>query len=263
MARILTDGRLASLPLTAGMEESASVCLACDNPSLLAGQLCDGKAQAALIPVFELHCSQRPLTIIPAACVSFCGAAPTLQILSHRPAKRIETLWIKAEDKSAAVLAEVIWWHEFSRRLRVLPFLSSRGSPPADAEAILSTSDSLITASSSSFQHHFDLGALWSEITGLPLVTQVWAAVDNATLDNLYALLLEARRVGDRRLADIAAAFAREHSCPVEVVEAYLTRRVQTELTDAHREGLEDFFDLAMRGGVIDQPRPLHFFETG
>jgi predicted solute-binding protein len=69
-------------------------------------------------------------------------------------------------------------------------------------------------------------------------------------------------RIGksDRFWPGFAARYAREKNTPVETVEQYLTGRLQTEFSHAQREGLEDFFDLAMREGVLDEPRPVKYF---
>ena len=259
--RMSADNRLASLLVTAGMEDSSSVKLTTVPSSLACRHLVEGEADAALIPAFDLQTSPIGLAILPAACISFAGKASTIRVFSRFPPRKVQTIWTDDDSKTSAALAQIFWWEEYSRDVRIVPHLPAEGYSPKDVEAVLLADDRLLSGAPAGFHHQLDLSAAWFEMTGLPLVTYVWVAAEWANLPSLYAQLIQARYMGRRRIAQIARHFAQENSCSAEVVEDYLTNQVQTEFGDAQRDGLEDFFDLAMRTGIIDEPKPLNFYQ--
>jgi len=112
-----------------------------------------------------------------------------------------------------------------------------------------------------------DLGALWQEWTGLPMVYAVWAArEDFARTDGVELMAVEEELV---RCMD----YGREHLD--EVVEsalgsfrfdrASLTRYfdvLRYDFTEQYRQGLRRFYELAQEAGELEEVPELRFIDV-
>ncbi len=111
-----------------------------------------------------------------------------------------------------------------------------------------------------------DLGALWQEWTGLPMVYAVWAAREDFARGNgaeLVAVEGELVRCMD---------YGRDHLS--EVVESALGRyrfdragltryfaRLRYDFTDEYRRGLARFYELAHEAGELAEVPRLRFID--
>jgi chorismate dehydratase len=112
----------------------------------------------------------------------------------------------------------------------------------------------------------YDLGELWREWTGLPMVYAVWAAREDFARTNgpeLLAVEEELVRCMD---------YGREHLG--EVVESALGRyrfdragltryfaRLRYDFTSEYREGLARFYELAHQAGELDEVPQFRFID--
>ena len=96
-------------------------------------------------------------------------------------------------------------------------------------------------------------------MTGLPFVFAVWAAPGEQDQAELLRILTEARQAGQRQLEEIANRYGPSYGWPVDLAVRYLTKNLAFELTDAHRDGMEEFFDRALECRVLKAVTPLAF----
>ncbi len=250
-----------ALPLVEGLEERGGVELFSDAPSRLGRLLADDRADVALLSSIELQRIPAPLTVIPAGCVSSRGATFTVRVFSQVPADRIEVLWTDMDADSSVVLARLLWAENYDRALHVIPFEPDYHELPEDAEAVLLVGDKVVANPPPlGYERQFDLGAMWFEMTGLPFVFAVWTAGAGADLDRAYRLLSNARRSGMEHLERIAREYAPVHGWPDDLALRYLTRHLEFEFTEEHREGMEEFFERAEDFRLIDHVRPVRYY---
>jgi chorismate dehydratase len=258
--RIAVVPYLNTRPLIWGLDEMAEVELVRAVPSELRGKLAGGEVHAALMPAIDLQRLDRPFKVICAGCIASAGPTLTVRVFSQVPAEDVQVLWADTDSHASVALARVLWAAAFARRLRVIPFDARRPTPDAEAEAILMIGDKVVTHPPLGYDYQIDLGAMWYEMTGLPFVFATWAAAPGADCAALCGLLEQARVEGRRRAQQIAREYGPAYGWPEDLAVQYLTRNLQFDLTDAHREGMEEFFDRAAECGILQSVRPLDYY---
>src|ERR1043166_8765861 len=151
-------------------------------PTALNGQLLAGELDIAPISSIEYARNAGRLRILPRLCVSSEGAVDSIQLVSRKPPEHVRTVAVTPESATSVVLTKVL-----------LPEASHvpLGEP---ADATLLIGDAALKSAFEDPTPHYDLGRLWLERTGLPMVFAVWATPEPVA-DGLCALeqaLLEA-----------------------------------------------------------------------
>jgi chorismate dehydratase len=258
--RIAAQGHLYARPLISGLEESSEVSLSVISPPSLADMLLCGDLDAALLPSVDLQAGGG-LTVIPAGCVSASGGTFVTRIFSRVRPAQVSTLWVDAEAHTSVVLAQVLWSNLFNTRLDILPYDPPDRGAPDDVEAVLLVGDKVITAPPLGFDWQIDPTQMWFEMTGLPFVFAVWAAADAADAPELYRILLSAGVRGSCNLDQIAQEHAMLHDWPADLASRYVNKHLQFEFADSQKEGMEEFFHLAVECGAMDEFPQLRYYK--
>ena len=141
------------------------------------------------------------LLLLPRLCVSSEGAVDSIQLVSSTPLERIRTVAVTPESATSVVLTKVL--------------LPDAEQVPLgeEAEATLLIGDAALKSAFEDPTPHHDLGRLWLERTGLPMVFAVWAAPEP-----LHPGLIE---LEDALVASVRAARADPASLAHEASERY------------------------------------------
>src|SRR6059058_6557711 len=133
------------------------------NRALLAGE-CD------LAPISSIEYARHAdrLRVLPRLCVSSEGAVDSIQLVSRLPLEHVRTVAVTPESATSVVLTKVLL-----PEARHVPL-----GEPADAQLLIG--DAALKIAFEDPTPHYDLGRLWRERTGLPMVFAVWAAPDDA-----------------------------------------------------------------------------------
>jgi len=263
-------------PLAAALQESDAALLVGDAvrvkalvPSQLLQTLLDGRLDAALVSTAGVL-PYPQLRILPEMCVASRGPVRSIRLYCRRPVTEVRTVALDASSRSAVALTRVL----FAERWRTHPeFLTL----PPDLPLMLERADAALLIGNPALQanvaleaglieaplvEHHDLGAVWTEMTGLPFVYAVWAGPEDRDLDRLSGALLRAKAWGLRRLPLLAARGARDLELPLSLTVAYLTESIRYHLGHEERAGMEHFCRLAMRHGVLPEGSAVRFTEA-
>jgi chorismate dehydratase len=107
----------------------------------------------------------------------------------------------------------------------------------------------------------YDLAEEWRSHTGLPFVFAFWA-VRSDSVDRLSATGVDfaaAKLEGVERIGDIARDYAVRLGLPVQELESYLTDNISYDLDPESLRGLNLYYELAHRCGLIDAVPELAF----
>src|SRR5881296_3404273 len=133
------------------------------NRRVLAGEL-----DLAPISSIEYARNADRLRLMPRLCVASEGAVDSIQLVSRVPLEHVRTVAVTPESATSVVLTKVLL-------------------PEADhvplgevADAKLLIGDAALKSAFEDPTPHSDLGRLWLERTGLPMVFAVWAAPEPA-----------------------------------------------------------------------------------
>ena len=129
------------------------------NASLVAGEL-------DLAPISSIAWARDAdrLRVLPRLCVSSEGAVDSIQLVSKVPLEQVRRVAVTPESATSVVLT------------RVLIPEADHVPLGEEADAKLLIGDAALKSAFEDPTPHYDLGRLWLEKTGLPMVFAVWAA---------------------------------------------------------------------------------------
>lgn len=216
------------------------------NASLLAGDL-----DLAPISSIEYARNADQLRILPRLCVSSEGAVDSIQLVSRAPLSRIERVGITSESATAAVLVRVL--------------LPEAAQVPlgAEADAKLLIGDAALQSMFEDPTPHYDLGRLWRERTGLPMVYAVFACPDPAPTGviELEDALLGAHRLARAEPEELAREASGLYGYPPGFLARYF-EKLGYHFGPRERAGLLSFFELARDVGELEVVPELRFVST-
>jgi len=244
-------------PLVAGLEDRPGVALTEAPPSELARQLRAGGLDAALASAVELL-RDPPLGWIAGPAIASHGPVASILLFLRGDPARVETLALDRGSLTAAALARVC----LAEFLGAAPPQLSRCDPDApldsiDADAVLRIGDPALTTPADG-RSTLDLGALWTERTGLPFVWAVWLVRDGtpeARLASVRDTVLAARERGLAQRDQLARRFAAAEGLDPQFCREYLRRHIRFDAGPPERQGLAAFAQLAHRHGLVDRCR--------
>ena len=230
-------------------------------PARCGDMLARGQVEAALVPVVEYQ--RMPETaIVPGVCVGAREEVHSVVLVTRgRALAEVGSIALSTESRTSAALVEVICREFLGRAPRL-----EQAEP--DLERMLGSHDAALVIGdpAMTFEREglrvYDMAALWREHTGLGFVFAMWMAHEGASGRVRAVDFAAARDEGLAALDEIVDEYARELGRPRGELVRYLTRNIAFELDEELAAGLELFFRLAHRHGVIRELRPLNFLGT-
>jgi chorismate dehydratase len=228
--------------LEADVEEVAGV------PTELNASLLAGEIDLAPISSIEYGRHAERLRILPRLCVSSEGAVDSIQLVSRAPLDRVRSVAVTPESATSAVL------------VRVLLPEAEHVPLGEEAEARLLIGDAALKSMFEDPTPHYDLGRLWLERTGLPMVYAVFACPDppaEGVLELEHSLLAAHRsaRANPERLAREASS---RYGYPPGFLARYF-EKLRYSFGPRERAGLLSFFELARDVGELGRVPELRF----
>src|SRR5215204_5751520 len=154
-------------------------------PTDLNRRLLAGEIDVAPISSIEYARNADRLRLLPRLCVSSQGAVDSIQLVSKLPLEHVRTVAVTPESATSVVLTKVL--------------LPEAAHLPLgeEEEAKLLIGDAALKSAFEDPTPHHDLGRLWLERTGLPMVFAVWAAPEPTPpgLEELEAALVDSVRL--------------------------------------------------------------------
>jgi chorismate dehydratase len=221
-------------------------------PTALNKQLVAGELDVAPISSIEYARNADTLRLLPRLCVSSEGAVESIQLISKTPLAQIRTVAVTSESATSVVLTRVLFP---DAELVPLEAYDTR-----DAEAKLLIGDAALRSAFEDPTPHHDLGRLWLERTGLPMVFAVWAAPepthpDLPELEDALVASLRAARAEPERLAFESAE---RYGYPAGFLARYF-EKLRYRFGPRERAGLYTFLELARDVGELDEVPELRF----
>lgn len=240
-------------------------------PSRLNRMLADGELDASPSSSFEYARNWQDYLLLPGHSISAFGQVKSVLLFSPRPLEEIEGEEIVLTGESATsvnllriLLLEFLGHGKVNCRVPegAVEELLDAGSPA------LLIGDRALKASRKNPEgrYVYDLGELWNRFTGLPFVFALWilrrqsAEEKHGEIGELLAQLTESRRRAFDSLERLAAESPeRRWMGEGELVDYW--RCMSYELNEDHLAGLQLFFRLAVKHGLLDHMPEIRFFE--
>jgi chorismate dehydratase len=217
-------------------------------PTTLNRQLIAGELDVAPISSIEYARNADRLRLLPRLCVSSEGAVESIQLISKIPLDRIRTVAVTPESATSVVLTKVL-----------LPD-ATHVPLGEEAEARLLIGDAALKSAFEDPTPHHDLGRLWLERTGLPMVFAVWAAPEplHPELGELEDALVASLRAARAEPERLAFDSAKRYGYPAGFLARYF-EKLRYRFGPRERAGLYTFLELARDVGELDEVPELRF----
>jgi chorismate dehydratase len=217
-------------------------------PTELNGRLVAGELDLAPISSIEYARHAAQLRVLPRLCVSSEGAVDSIQLVSKLPLEHVRSVAVTPESATSVVL------------VRVLLPEATHVPLGEEADAKLLIGDAALQSAFEDPTPHYDLGRLWLERTGLPMVFAVWAAPE-PTADGLLDLqeaLVNSVRAARAEPEMLAYEASDRYGYPPGFLARYF-EKLRYSFGPRERAGLLTFLEMARDAGQLDEVPELRF----
>jgi chorismate dehydratase len=221
-------------------------------PTDLNRQLIAGELDVAPISSIEYARAADRLRLLPRLCVSSEGAVESIQLISKTPPEQVRTIAVTPESATSVVLTKVL-------------FPNAEHVPLGEqAEAKLLIGDAALRSAFEDPTPHYDLGRLWLERTGLPMVFAVWAAPEpvHPQVSELEEALVASLRAARAEPEQLAFESSELYGYPAGFLARYF-EKLRYRFGPRERAGLYTFLELARDVGELDEVPELRFVTNG
>ena len=273
--RLGAVGYLNARPLVYGLEALPQFDVRYDIPSECARLLHAHDTDLGLIPSIEYLRGPRPYTLVPGAGVTSTGPVASVAIFTRRDPRDIRSIAMDSSSRTSVALATILLRREFGAAPEAV-------SMPPDLDAMLAVADAaLIIGDTALFLNpqstisnqsairnpqsavrKIDLGALWTQATGLPFVYAFWAGWPDAVTPEQVERLQRARDEGTAHAAEIARASYPDDPAREAVAGQYLRDNIRYILGDEELEGLQTFYRYATELDLVSYNGALRFYHA-
>ena len=217
-------------------------------PTELNRMLLEGELDIAPISSIEYARNASRLRILPRVCVSSEGAVDSIQLVTRMPFGQVRSVAVTPESATSVVLVRVLL-----PKAEIVPL-------GMDADATLLIGDAALRSAFEDPTPHFDLGKVWQDRTGLPMVFAVWAApepVADGLVELEHALVASVRlaRSEPERLARKASD---AYGYPPGFMARYF-EKLRYSFGPRERAGLYTFLEMARDAGELAHVPELRF----
>ena len=264
LPRVAASSYLNSAPLiwsyTHGTRRRKVHLLTDAAPARCAQMLARGEVEAALVPVIEYQ-RLPDVLVVPGVCV---GARHTVRsvVLATRfdDLRDVRRIALDESSRTSAALVQIIFREFIGRDVETAPQLPDVEAMLNWADAALVIGDPAMTFPRANLRVH-DLANLWREHTGLGFVFAMWMARASSAWAARAADFAGVRDEGVAHIEEIVAVYSDQLALPHEELRDYLNQNICFDLDAEMRAGLELFFTLAHKHGLVETCRPLRELE--
>jgi chorismate dehydratase len=238
-------------------------------PSELNRMLFEGALDISAVSAFAYARHREEWLLLPDFCIACTGNVLSVLLVSRYPIEALsgKRIYITDESATAASLIQLVL-----RMRHVSPaYETGKILKPEDVRedlgAALVIGDTALRENwHAAFPYVWDLGDLWSELTGLPFVFAVWAVRKSfgqahpKAVATVSTLLNESRRIGMRHLEEVATAASARLRVEKSICDKYFANFCFS-LRPSQIKGLTTFFHHLHEEGFFREPIELSFFQ--
>jgi chorismate dehydratase len=236
--------------------------LVLDNaPARSVELLAGNRVDAALTPVIAYQMIEG-VRLVPDVCVGATEKVRSVCLVTRdKPLEGVRSVALDVSSRTSVVLTKLIFREFFG-------FEPEWREAKPDVDAMLSGSDCALLIGDPALRvtapaadaadapvQTFDLAELWHERTGLGFVFAMWMTRQAAAPVDFAAV----RDEGLEHIDEIAANYVSDINLSRDQLKKYLTTNISYKIDAEMQAGLELYFELAFKNGLIEQNRPLNF----
>jgi chorismate dehydratase len=224
-------------------------------PTELNRMLVAGELDTAPISSIEYARNADRLRLLPRLCVASEGAVDSIQLVTRKPLEQVRVVGVTPESATSVALTSVL--------LPEAEHASLEAYERGEAEAKLLIGDAALKSAFEDPTPHYDLGRLWLERTGLPMVFAVWACPEPLAegLAELEDALVASLRIARAEPEQLAYEASERYGYPPGFLARYF-EKLRYRFGPRERAGLYTFLELARDAGLLESVPELRFVQT-
>lgn len=235
-------------------------------PSKCADDLREDRADIGLVPIIELS-RQPDLLVIPGCAIACQGPVRSILLLSKAPLAEIKTLAVDTSSRTSVVLTQLVLRSKGGTGIKIMPLAPDLDNMLAVADAALIIGDPALrldpemTTWRDKPVHVYDIGAEWTEMTGLPMVFAVWAA--KATIDPAVSEIFHQSKIyGLSHTEEIVEQESAARDFAPHLVRRYITESISYDLGSRERQAIDRYLQLAAEAGLAPTGSEARYLES-
>lgn len=226
-----------------------------DNaPARSAELLSQDRVDAALVPViaFQLLDGVR---LVPDVCVGAREKVRSVCLVTNgRELNIVKSVSLDISSKTSVYLTKIIFREFLDHEPVWTDAKPNLDAMLAKSDCALLIGDPALMIDERKYRK-FDLAELWQKYTGLGFVFAMWMTRKERCEIDFAA----ARDEGMQHIDEIAANYLNDIALTSEDFKNYLSENISYSIDNSMQKGIELYFDLARKNGLIELNKPLAF----
>jgi len=237
-------------------------------PSILNNMMAKNELDISPVSSIAYAKHQDEWLLLPDLSIACFGKVMSVILVSKKPFEKLNNKKIIITDKSAAA-AELIKLLFSIKKVKPVYEIKPIQCPDEikkDAEAALIIGDKALKENwHVHFDHIYDLGEMWLELTGLPFVFALWAVRKSfadekpETVSIITKIFNISREEGKKNLEDIAKKTSEILGIDIAICREYY-ELLNYSLDPKQLKGLTTFFDQLYHEKILSKKIHLNFF---
>lgn len=246
-------------PLVYGLDSRPDlVSLRFDVPSVCAALLADDAIDLGMVPSIS-YLDRPDDRVVPGVCIGSDGPVASVALFTPKPIAEVRTIAVDTSSRTSAMLLRILCARRFGIDPAWVPHEPDLDQMLERSDAALLIGDPALFAMIPAGIQKIDLGAEWTDWTGLPFVWAFWAGRADAADREVVAVLQEAAELGMEHSDEVADAYCVGYPRLQAVARAYLRRHLMFKFTSRALQGLEAYYREAAALGLTGQGK-VRFF---
>lgn len=208
------------------------------TPAELNKLMAEGKIDAAPVSSIEYIRNQDKYDLIETACISSDGECGSVILFSSKELEKINKIALPLDSAASIEMLKIIL-----KQNDIIYSEHNYNNIKSDIDASLHIGDNALVMNNTihNYIYAYDLGKLWKDMTGYPAVFGTWVRKKNK-YEHLDNIVQEAIETGlSLYLNEIMSNASKNLKLPQKVIEDYLTKKINYNFTERHRQSLEKF----------------------
>ena len=219
-----------------------------DVPSACADRLARGEVRAGIIPAIEA--ARIPgVRVVRGVGIAARSRVRSVLLVSRVPFGKIRRVALDTSSRSSAATVKVLLADLFGLEPEYHAAVPDLPRMLATADAALVIGDPALTLDATGLEV-LDLAEGWRRLTGLPLVTAVWAVRDGLGPEPF----LRSREHGRRRAGEILEAARARTGLDRKTLAEYFAVDLHHDLDAADERALAELYRRAAAHGLVPSP---------
>ena len=227
-------------------------------PAKCADLLARSEVDVALVPVIEYQ-RIADIRVIKNVCVGSKRQVRSVVLVTRTDdLNQVRSVALDESSRTSATLVRIIFQEFVGSNPEWQTAVPDLDRMLAANDAALIIGDPGMTFSREGY-HVWDLATVWHERTGLGFVFAMWMIRNDAHPAARSLDFAKARDEGVKALAEIVSHYEKPLSLSQESMLHYLTQNISFTPDQEMTAGLQLYFELAQKHGLINEIKPLRY----